>query len=152
IRPGQVAAVSLKVNFLVQGVTGKGHPKVVVDGKCSVSHCVEVSSIGGRGEEERLTDARVNDREVMALSDKVAVKVDESMPADAVEMELKLMDGRTVAKHVEHALGSLKNPLSDAQLDEKFSRLCEGILKPAQIRRLIEQCHALGDLPDVGEI
>lgn len=152
IRPEQVAAVSLKVNFLVLEVTGKRHPRIGVDGKFSVSHCVAVSFIDGRVEEEQFTDARVNDPAVIALSDKVTAEVDRAMPADAVTMELRLTDGRALTKHVEHALGSLKNPLSDAQLDEKFARLCEGILKPARVKRLIEQCHGLAELPDVGAV
>lgn len=152
VRPEQVAGVSLKVNFLVLEVTGKRHPKIGVDGKFSVSHCVAVSFIDSRVEEEQFTDARVNDPTVIALSDKVVAEVDQTMPADSVAMELKLIDGRTLTKHVEHALGSLKNPLSDAQLDEKFTRLCEGILKPTQVERLIEQCHGLGELPDVGAV
>ena len=152
VRPEQVAAVSLKVNFLVLEVTGKRHPKIGVDGKFSVSHCVAVSFIDGRVEEEQFTDAKVNDPKVIALSDKVVAEVDRSMPADAVMMELRLTDGRTLSRHVEHALGSLKNPLSDAQLDDKFTRLCEGILKPAQVKKLIEECHKLADLPDVGAV
>lgn len=67
-------------------------------------------------------------------------------------MELRLVDGRTLTKHIEHALGSLKNPLSDSQLDEKFTRLCDGILKPAQVKILIEKCHGLADLSDVGSV
>jgi 2-methylcitrate dehydratase PrpD len=74
------------------------------------------------------------------------------MPPDAVYMELTLRDGRKLTKKVEHARGSLKNPLTDAQLEEKFRRLCKGILRPPQVARLIEQCHGLADLPDVGEL
>jgi len=152
IGPEQVDAVSLKVNFLVLEVTGKRHPKIGVDGKFSVSHCVAVSFIDGHVEEEQFTDARVNDPTVIALSDRVVAQVDQSMPADAVTMELQLVDGRTLTKHVEHALGSLENPLGDAQLAEKFTRLCADILTPAQVKRLMQQCHGLTDLPDVGAV
>lgn len=147
-----VEAVSLEVNFLVQEVTGKRHPQVGVDGKFSVSHCVAVSFIDGRVEEDQFTDARVLDRAAVALSDKVTVVVDPNIVADEVRMELTLRDGRRLSKHVEHALGSLKRPLTDAELEAKFRHLCAGILKSQQIDRLVEDCARLAELPDVARI
>ena len=152
ITADDVAAVSLKVNFLVLEVTGKRHPQVGMDGKFSVSHCVAVSFIDGRVEEDQFTDARVLDPRVIALSDKVTATVDPAIAADEVRMELTLRDGRKMTKHVEHALGSLKRPLTEAQLDEKFRRLCSDILPPAQVEQLIEQCHTLTELPDVAQV
>jgi len=152
IAAADVEAVSLRVNFLVQEVTGKHHPQVGVDGKFSVSHCVAVSFIDARVEEDQFTDARVLDPQVIALSDKVTAVVDTGVAADEVHMELTLRDGRRFTKHVEHALGSLKNPLTDAALEDKFRRLCADILKPAQIQRLIEDCAELPRLPDVARI
>ena len=71
------------------------------------------------------------------------------MPADAVHMELTLRDGRKLVKYVEHALGSLKRPLTDLQLDEKFCRLCGPHLGAAQISELIKLTRDLPNLPDV---
>jgi 2-methylcitrate dehydratase PrpD len=111
-------------------VTGKQHPKIGVDGKFSIYHCVAISLIDGRVEEAQFSDSRVLDTQVVALSDKVRARVDAQMPADAVHMALTLRDGRKLVKYVEHALGSLKRPLTDLQLDEKFCRLCGPHLGP----------------------
>ena len=147
-----IVAVELNVNFLVLEVTGKRHPKVGVDGKFSIYHCIAVSFIDGRLEEEQFSDSRVLDPEVVALSDLVKATVDPAMPADAVRMEVTLRDGGKFSKHVEHALGSLKNPLSNAALDEKFRRLCAGHIKPQQIEALISLCRTLPGLPDVARL
>jgi len=90
-----------------------------------------------------------NPSSVVALSDKVRARVDAQMPADAVHMELTLRDGRKLVKYVEHALGSLKRPLTDLQLDEKFCRLCEPPLGAAQISELLKLTRDLPNLPDV---
>jgi len=152
VKAEDIEAVALRVNYLVQEVTGKRRPQVGVDGKFSWSHCVAVSFIDGHVEEEQFSDMRVLDPQVVALSDKVTAVVDPSMPADAVHMELTLRNGRRMTKDIEHALGSLKNPLNDEQLTEKFQRLCSGILKPAQVEDLIEQCQGLVELRDVGNV
>lgn len=152
VSAADIAAVELNVNFLVLEVTGKRHPKVGVDGKFSIYHCIAVSFIDGRAEEEQFSDSRVLDPAVVALSDRVRATVDPAMPADAVRMEVTLRDGRKLVKHVEHALGSLKRPLTNTELDKKFRRLCTGHLKPAQIEALIGLCRRLPELPDVAPL
>ena len=67
-------------------------------------------------------------------------------------MEVTLRDGRKLVKYVEHALGSLKRPLSNAELDEKFRRLCAPHLKPGQSDELIELCRTLTRLPDAAQL
>jgi 2-methylcitrate dehydratase PrpD len=149
IAAGDIEKVHLKVNYLVLEVTGKRHPQVGVDGKFSVFHCVAVAFIDRKVEEAQFTDGRVRDAAVVALSDRVEATIDAAMPADAVTMELIHRNGKRFTKRVEHARGSLKRPLSDAELERKFRGLCEGILPGAQVDRLVEQCRGLAELPEV---
>jgi hypothetical protein len=53
---------------------------------------------------------------------------------------------------IEHAVGSQMKPMTDAQLEDKFSGLSEGILPPDQARRLMDLCWKVWDLEDAGEI
>lgn len=149
---GDVAGVALKVNFLVHEVTGKKHPQIGVDGKFSIYHCVAVSFIDGHVGERQFTDARVRDPAVVALSDRVSATVDAAVAADAVHIEVKLKDGRKLTKHVEHALGSLKRPLTDAQLEDKFRDLAADVMPPKQTEKLIKLCWRLPELEDVSEL
>ena len=53
---------------------------------------------------------------------------------------------------VEHALGSLENPMSDDDLSRKFQQLVDGILPPAQTRRLADLCWQLPKLSDASAL
>ena len=152
VEEGVARAAATLRNLTGLEVTGKRHPQVGVDGKFSVFHCVAVAFIDKKVEEAQFTDARVRDAAVVALSDRVEATVDAAMPADAVYMDLTLRDGRKITKRVEHARGSLKRPLSEAELERKFRNLCEGILPGAQVDRLVAQCRTLAELPDVADI
>jgi hypothetical protein len=55
-------------------------------------------------------------------------------------------------KHVEHAVGSAKNPMTDAQLEAKFSGLAEGILPAERSRQTMELCWGIEKLPDAAAI
>jgi 2-methylcitrate dehydratase PrpD len=57
-----------------------------------------------------------------------------------------------LGKHVEHAIGSLENPMGDADLEAKFRSLSEGILSPAQRDNLMRLCWAITTLKDASVI
>ncbi len=74
------------------------------------------------------------------------------MHEDAAHIEIKLIDGRTLIKHVEHAIGSLARPMSDADLEAKFRKFAIGILSPGETDALLKLCWSLDKLKDAGEI
>jgi hypothetical protein len=57
-----------------------------------------------------------------------------------------------VKTRVEHAVGSLVNPMSDADLDDKFRGLCEAALPKDKIEQLIALCRGCERLPDASII
>jgi 2-methylcitrate dehydratase PrpD len=67
-------------------------------------------------------------------------------------MTIELTDGRRLHKYIEHAVGSLEAPMTDADLERKFTDLAEGILPAEKTRRVIELCWRVEDLPNVAEI
>ena len=64
---------------------------------------------------------------------------DLSVPEDGVRVEVRMDDGRVLTKSLDHSLGNLERPLSDAQLEAKF-RDQAGVLPAAQVDALIADC------------
>lgn len=148
----EIEAVSLRVHFLVLEVTGKKRPRIGVDGKFSIYHCVAVAFIDGHVGEHQFTDERVRDPGVVALGERVTARVAGNIAPDEVHLEVRLKDGRSLSKHVHHALGSLKRPLSDRNLEQKFRDLCRDVLPGDRIERSIGLCWKLPGLPDAGDL
>jgi 2-methylcitrate dehydratase PrpD len=147
-----IEAVSLRVHFLVLEVTGKKHPTVGVDGKFSIYHCVAVAFLDRHVGEHQFTDQRVRDPEVVALGNRVTATVESSIAPDEVFIEVKLKVGFSLNKHVPHALGSLKRPLTDCDLEQKFRDLCGEILPKDRLERLIELCWNLPELANAADL
>ena len=61
-------------------------------------------------------------------------------------------DGRRLEKFVEHAVGSADHPMSDRDLEMKFSGLAEGILSPDRQHQLMDLCWKIEGLPQAGSI
>lgn len=149
VAPDQVECIELKVHSLVLELTGKKEPKDGLQGKFSVYHGVAVGLIHGRAGEEEFADAVVTDPQVVALRNKVQASVDDAIDEAAVEMTAVLKDGSRVRVRVDHAIGSLENPLTDAMLEAKFHALAVPVLGAAKARDITAACWSLASMPDV---
>ena len=152
LAPEQIASVELKVHPLVLELTGKKTPQTGLEGKFSIYHSVAVAFVEGAAGEKQYSDRAVHDPRVLALRSKVTATIDPAIKPEQVDMTVRLTDGRTLHRYVEHAIGSVEVPMSDAQLEAKFSDLAEGILPAGQARKLIEACWKVESLPGAAAI
>ena len=128
VKAEQVAKLTLRVHSLVLELTGKKTPRDGLESKFSVYHSCAVGLLYGRAGEHEYTDEVVNRPEVLALRAKVGAVVDESIDEASVDLVLTTTDGREHRLFVEHAIGSVERPMSDAQLRAKFMGQAEPVL------------------------
>jgi 2-methylcitrate dehydratase PrpD len=152
VAPEQVERIELRVHPLVLELTGKKEPKDGLQGKFSVYHGVAAGLLRGQAGEEEFSDAFVTDPRVVELRNKVHATVDESVKEESVRMTAVLKDGSRVDVEVEHAIGSLQRPLSDAQLEGKFRSLVEPVLGPARATEITHACRRIATLVDVRQL
>ena len=149
VQPEQVERIDLRVHSLVLELTGKKEPQDGLQGKFSVYHGCAAGLIYGRAGEEEFSDAVVRDPLVVATRNKVQAVVDETIDEAEVKVSALLKNGERIDVHVEHAIGSLQKPLSDAQLQAKFEALVVPVLGQARAQAITEACWALGSAPNV---
>ncbi|WP_395676345.1 MmgE/PrpD family protein [Inquilinus sp.] len=152
LKPEQIKAVALKVHPLVLNLMGKTEPRTGLEGKFSIFHAVAVALVTGRAGEQAFTDQAVADPAVVAVRKAVTATIDPAIKADQVDMTVTLTDGRSLRLFIEHAVGSQERPMTDAQLEDKFSGLAEGILPADRARRLMDLCWQAWTLDDAGAI
>ncbi|MBC7380526.1 MAG: MmgE/PrpD family protein [Burkholderiaceae bacterium] len=149
ITPDQIDSIDLRVHSLVLELTGKKEPKDGLQGKFSVYHGCAVGLIYGKAAEEEFADAVVNDPQVVALRNKVQATVDDAISEASVRVTAICKDGRREEVRVQHAIGSLENPLSNAQLETKFSALVTPVLGEGKAREITQACWSLATLADI---
>ncbi len=149
VTPEQVERIELRVHSLVLELTGRKEPRDGLQGKFSVYHGVAAGLVFGRAGEQEFADAIVNRPDVVALRGKVQATVDDSIDEAAAQMTAVLTDGRRVEIHVEHAVGSLERPMTDAQLDAKFAALVDPVLGSTKVAAIAQACRALATIEDV---
>jgi 2-methylcitrate dehydratase PrpD len=149
---GDIAAVELHANPLVLSLTGKANPRTGLEAKFSIYHCIAVGLLFGNAGEKQFRDTVANDPAVVALRNLVTVRTDPAVLTRQSDLVVRLKDGRTFLRHVENAIGSLENPMSDAALEAKFTDLADGILPPRRVQDLIALCWSVERSSDVSQI
>lgn len=152
ISPDQIVSLELKVHSLVLELTGKKEPVDGLQAKFSVYHGCAAGLTFGQATEDEFSDEVVTRADMVALRRKVKATVDDSIDESAVDLTAILTDGRRVHVRVDHAIGSLQNPMSDVQLEAKFHGLSDPVIGANQSRDLINAAWRLGDAPDLGEL
>ena len=148
----KIASIHLTVHPLVLELTGKRTPKVGLEGKFSVFHSAAVAIIDGRAGENQYSDAAVLDAKTIRLRDSVDATVDKSIAPDAVKIVVTLTDGTKLEKFVEHAIGSKDRPMTNDDLNVKFTDLVEPILGAARTAQLLKACWDLQSAPSLAQV
>ncbi|MCE2949535.1 MAG: MmgE/PrpD family protein [bacterium] len=147
-----IERVEVKVHPLVLVLTGRTDPKDGLESKLSFTHACAVALADQCAGVDQFTDARAADPVIAALRGRIHPVVDESLGTDQSAVALLLADGRRFEARIEHATGSVVNPMTDAALDAKFLALATRTLGAEAARALCTMCRGIDGLDDLGPL
>jgi 2-methylcitrate dehydratase PrpD len=147
-----IERVEVAVHPRVMQITAIKDPKTGLEGKFSVYHAAAVAIVEGAAGERQFSDDTVRSPTTVALRKRVFPTPDASIGKDQARVTIALKNGERLMLFVEHAVGSVENPMSDRMIEDKFSGLAEGILPAARARSIVEMCWRADELADAGEI
>ncbi len=136
-RADEVESIHLEVHPLVLELTGKEEPRTGLEGKFSIYHCAAAALLRGQVGIDEFTDEAVSDPDVIRLRERVTAEVcDELAPEEAIAHVQCRDTSRTI--HIRHARGSVNNPLTDEELEDKFVNLVTPQKGEKTAKRLLE--------------
>ena len=90
-------------------------------------------------EPERYDDATLR----RFAAEQVDVRADAAITGSQAKIDVTMDDGSTLSAACEHPLGSPENPLTRAQIEQKFRTYAQGVLPEAHIAQLIDAVNGL---------
>ncbi|WP_205908900.1 MmgE/PrpD family protein [Metarhizobium album] len=146
----------------IEKITLTGHPLLrqrtdrpgVATGRLSqvsAQHAVAISLLTGKAGLPEFSDESVADPAVRALGEKLSFVDDPAFDVEGARVEITLACGN-LAVTVEKARGSLGNPLSDAELEDKLKVLSRYRGRSFDIDRLLSAIWALDRTDDAGAV
>jgi 2-methylcitrate dehydratase PrpD len=144
----KIKSIQIKVNPLVVSITGTVAPTSGLQSKFSIYHSVAIAFTDGQAGIEQYSDSRVLDPEVEKLRQKIIVTVDESLNSDQAFARIDSENGSEEV-FIEHASGTVANPISDKNLEKKFISNTKSIIGLEKSQSLVEMIWNLDHLQDV---
>ena len=121
----------------------KWDPKTRETADHSMPYIVAVSLLDGTIDQLSFSDDKIHDPRVKALLGKTTLQEDPGLNAGYPEgipnrVTIATSDGRTLARELSFPRGHFHNPMTDAEVEEKFLSNVERYFTPAQGRRVID--------------
>jgi len=152
LTPDAIDRIDVDVNPRVMMLTAIKEPTSGLEGKFSVYHAAAVALVEGAAGERQFSDAAVRARATAELRRRVFPSIDPAIGKVQARVTITLKDAKRLVVFVEHAVGSVKKPMSDAAIEQKVLGLADGILPPDQARDVVDLCWRADELDDAGQI
>jgi 2-methylcitrate dehydratase PrpD len=97
--------------------------------------------------------ARYDDPQLRRFAEEqVEIRLDPALSGVQAAVEIDMRGGATLQARCEHARGSFENPLSRAEVEDKFRVYAKDRMTPARIEQVIAAVNRLEDLASVREL
>ncbi|MCL4464755.1 MAG: MmgE/PrpD family protein [Chloroflexi bacterium] len=103
---------------------------------------------------EQMRPEKFTDPVVLDLIEKITVEADPSLPdaGPAASTEITTTDGRRLVKRVDVPHGDITDPLTDAEIEDKFRRYAGIAMSPKQIQSIIDTVWRVDTLDTVADL
>lgn len=151
LRLEDVAAVELTGHPLLRERTDRPDVTTGRESQVSAQHAVAIVLLRGRAGLDEFTDEAVAETR-RAGRPAVSFRDDAQLGIESAEVAVRTRTGDILRRKVAAALGSERNPLSDAQLEDKLSELARRVGFKGEVGRLAESIWRIDEIEDAGDI
>jgi 2-methylcitrate dehydratase PrpD len=158
IRPAQVKRVAVGTNHNMPNALIHHRPANELQAKFSMEFCMAILLLERRAGLGEFTDDVVNRADVQAMIARVDFSVHPEAEAAGFDkmttlIEIELADGQVIRGRADFGKGSPANPMTDAELSEKFRQCAAwGGLTPEQSEAVLQLVWSIETLGDVNEL
>ena len=88
----------------------------------------------------------------MALRGKIEARIDETLGKDQATATLILVNGERIETRIEHASGTIDNPMTDRAIEDKFMANAAPVIGEERARQVAAAAWRLDGLADVRQV
>jgi 2-methylcitrate dehydratase PrpD len=150
--PAEIERVELAVHPFAVRITGLTDPETGLQSKFSIYHAAAAAYLDGRAGIAQFTDERASAADVVALRGKIEARIDESLEKDQAAATLITASGERIEARIEHASGTVANPMSDRAIEDKFVANAVPVIGEERVRLVMAAAWALDTFTDARDI
>lgn len=119
----QIESIRAYVNPLTLRIANVRNARTPTEGKFSLAFCIALGLRDHALTTQDFTAERLGDPALIEIASRVEAIPSENISRTSARLEIRLADGRTFTQIVEHAFGSIGNPMRWPELESKFMAL-----------------------------
>jgi len=158
IKAKDVANVRITTNSTTHRIlanpTTRRYPKNKETADHSSYYCAAVSILDRAIGLEQFSDEKLQDIRVKELMDKVQIESDPKLDAyyNPGIVEISTYDSKKYTGTVLHPKGGAMNPMTDADIEEKFRSAAAKFMGEKQMKQIIDTVYNLEKFDDIGDL
>jgi 2-methylcitrate dehydratase len=142
---------------IIGGEPEKWRPTTRETADHSLPYCVAVALTDGKVTLDSFDDTHLKNESLMELIQKIEVKANAELNKKYPEgipnlIRLHLKDGSTLEKEVTFPRGHARNPMTDAEVEQKFRSMAETLLPAERITDILDRYWNLEAQTDIGDL
>ena len=150
--PNAIDYIEIIGNPLLRQRTDRANPRTGRESQVSGQHAVGVCLLRGKAGLPEFSDASVMDSSIQKIGAKLKFVDDPSLAVESVKINLKYKNNPVISKDIKFAKGSLQDPLSDQDLEQKLRDLVIYGKPSFHPDALIEKIWSLEKLDDIRQL
>jgi len=149
-----IEAIEVTTSQLGKDILNYEDPDGELECKFSMHYTVAAALARGKVGLDEFEEESINDQSIQQLRSRVQYVVDDELPYDSSKatVRVKLSDGTVSEEHVNHDPGSKANPLSLAELKNKFMECATRAIPEDAAEEIFNQFDNLREQSNVGKI
>jgi 2-methylcitrate dehydratase len=149
--------ICARAKNIMAGDAEKWNPDTPESADHSMPYVVAIGLMYGILERRHFDEEFLRNAQLRALLPKIKVDVAEECDrlhpdACATKMEIVTESGKRFSEMVKYHKGHFRNPLTDEEIEQKFTSLAKDLLTPAQRKELTSLVWNLEQLDDIGRV
>ncbi len=152
IPPSEIASFEVLVHPDVIRITGVDQPGSGLMSKFSANHAAAVAYIDRSGGVPQFTNERSQNEVVQGLRKMVQITPTSSLELDQANARIQTKSGEIFEARIEHAKGTIGNPMSDADITQKFTQNAKASIGDRKIERILDIVWNLEKLADINAL
>jgi len=147
-----IASFEVLVHPDVIRITGVDQPGSGLMSKFSANHAAAVSYIDRAGGVPQFTNERSQDAAVIQLRKIVKVLPSANLQLDQATARITTKSGASFDMNIEHAKGTIQNPMSDKDIESKFIQNARACISNDKTKRILDLVWNLDKLTDINQL
>lgn len=152
LKPEQLATIDCVISKRAASILRYHQPKDGMEAKFSLEYCIASAILNQEVSLAQFHDDQVKRADIQEMMKRVNIVTEADREQETATVTIKTKDGDSFTTTVTHPIGSSQNPLTRAQLKQKFSESVGQMMNEEQQQMALSYLERLEEVDDVGVV